>query len=241
MLNTILVILYIVPATAVMATLTIILACFSKTGNAPHRVARLWARSILLVARIKVQVKGLEHIDPRRSYIFMANHQSNFDIPVLLGHLDVQFRWLAKAELFKIPIFGRGMRGCGYISIDRSDRRAAIESIRQAAQTIRNGTSVLIFPEGTRSYDGRIQEFKKGGFYLARKSGVPIVPVIIRGTWAVMPRNSLRIRPGRVAIEVKAPIETSRFEGRAKNALMAHVHRVISDAFHGHGDNGASC
>ena len=117
---------------------------------------------ILFVSRIKVTVKGISNIDPSKSYIFMPNHQSNFDIPVLLGCLPAQFRWLAKAELFRIPLFGRAMRGCGYISIDRSNRKSAFRSLQKAADTIRNGVSVLIFPEGTRSLDGKIRSFKKG-------------------------------------------------------------------------------
>jgi 1-acyl-sn-glycerol-3-phosphate acyltransferase len=107
-----------------------------------------------------------------------------------VGRLPVQFRWLAKAELFKIPIFGRAMRGVGYISIDRSNRKSAFESLKQAALTIRNGTSVLIFPEGTRSRDGRILPFKKGGFVLAVDAGVPVVPIIIKGTGGSCPKGS---------------------------------------------------
>src|SRR5210317_685359 len=125
--------------------------------------------------------------------ILMPIHQSNFDIPVLLGRLPVQFRWLAKAELFKIPIFGRGMRGCGYISIDRSNRKSAFQSLAEAATKIRNGVSVLIFPEGTRSRDGKILPFKKGGFVLSVDAGVPIVPIVIYNTGSIMPKGRLRI------------------------------------------------
>ena len=112
-----------------MAIVAISVSLFSRTGNAPHLVARAWARSILFVSGIKVTVNGISHLGSGRSFIYMVNHQSNFDIPVLLGCLPVQFRWLAKAELFKIPLFGRSMRGCGYISIDRSNHEAAIESL----------------------------------------------------------------------------------------------------------------
>ena len=233
MLNTILVFMYIIPASVFFGALALILSLFSRTGNASHLVARTWARSVLAVARVRVRITGLSHIDPQRSYIYMANHQSNFDIPVLLGYLKVQFRWLAKAELFEIPIFGHGMRGCGYISIDRSDRRSAMKSIQQAAETIRNGVSVLIFPEGTRSPDGHIQSFKKGGFFLARKSEVPIVPVIIRGTWPIMPRTGLRISPGKVTVELRPPIETAAYTGKDKNKLIHDVRQVICEGFYG--------
>ena len=121
-LHTAIIFIWVVAATAVMGLAATVASFFSRNGNLPHLVARAWARSILFVSGIRVTVEGREHIGPGRSYIYMPNHQSNFDIPVLLGALDVQFRWLAKAELFKIPILSRGMRGCGYISIDRSNR-----------------------------------------------------------------------------------------------------------------------
>ena len=161
----------------------------------------------------------------------MPNHQSNFDIPVLLGYLAVQFRWLAKAELFKFPVFGRAMRGCGYISIDRSNRKSAFKSLWEAACTIREGTSVLIFPEGTRSQDGKIRPFKKGGFVLAVDSGVPIVPVVIHGTWDIMPRNRWRIEPQNVLLEVKTPIETADYTRRTKDDLLAKVRQSICTSF----------
>ena len=161
----------------------------------------------------------------------MPNHQSNFDIPVLLGYLSVQFRWLAKAELFKFPVFGRAMRGCGYISIDRSNRKSAFKSLWEAARTIREGTSVLIFPEGTRSQDGQIRPFKKGGFVLAVESGVPIVPVIIHGTWSIMPRNRWRIDPQNVLLEIKTPIETADYTRRTKDDLLAKVQQSIRESF----------
>jgi 1-acyl-sn-glycerol-3-phosphate acyltransferase len=150
-------------ATLVAGTLVIVLSFFVRSGNPLHKIARLWGKSILVVSRIKVSVKGLSNIDPSSPYIYMPNHQSNFDIPVLLGHLTVQFRWLAKMELFKIPIFGRAMRKAGYISIDRYHRESAFESLKVAANKIKSGVSVLIFPEGTRSRDGNIRPFKKGG------------------------------------------------------------------------------
>jgi 1-acyl-sn-glycerol-3-phosphate acyltransferase len=161
----------------------------------------------------------------------MANHQSNFDIPVLLGHLKVQFRWLAKMELFKIPVFGRAMRKAGYISIDRHHRESAFESLKVASSKIKSGVSVLIFPEGTRSRDGKIRPFKKGGFVMAIDSGVPIVPVVITGTRAINPRGSFRVYPGRVSMVIHKPIATSTYTRQTKEALMEKVRRVICDDF----------
>jgi 1-acyl-sn-glycerol-3-phosphate acyltransferase len=173
----------------------------------------------------------MSNIDRKKSYIYMSNHQSNFDIPVLLAYLDVQFRWLAKAELFKIPVFGPAMKKAGYISIDRSNRKSSFHSLKKAADTIRNGASVMIFPEGTRSRDGNIRPFKKGGFILAVDSGAPIVPVILHGTWHIMSRNGLMIRPGTVTMEIEEPIETGSFSRKTKDMLLERVSRIIQDSF----------
>lgn len=230
-LQTVIILVYVVLATIVMATVIIIVALFSRNGNAPHLVARAWARSILFVSGIHVHVNGLENLNVDGSCILMPNHQSNFDIPVLLGCLPIQFRWLAKAELFKIPIFGRGMRGCGYISIDRSNRKSAFQSLAEAAAKIRNGVSVLIFPEGTRSRDGRILPFKKGGFVLSVDAGVPIVPIVIFNTWSIMPKDRLRIRTQSVRMDILAPIPTSGYTRKTKDDLMDSVRNTICNAF----------
>ncbi len=202
-----------------------------KTGNMAHKVARIWAGSILDVSGIRAKVRGMANIDPKKTYIFMANHQSNFDIPVLLVYLSVQFRWLAKEELFKIPLFGYAMKRVGYISIDRSDVRSAIKSLKQAAQIIRKGTSVVIFPEGTRSDDGQISGFKKGGFIMALDAQVPIIPIVIHGTRTIMPKKQLRIRPQNVAMEIKSPIETSSYTRKTKDLLMTRVRNSILESF----------
>ena len=230
-LQTVIILVYVFLATIVMATVVIVVALFSRNGNAPHLVARAWARSILFVSGIHVHVNGLENLNVDGSCILMPNHQSNFDIPVLLGCLPIQFRWLAKAELFKIPIFGRGMRGCGYISIDRSNRKSAFQSLAEAAAKIRNGVSVLIFPEGTRSRDGRILPFKKGGFVLSVDAGVPIVPIVIFNTWSIMPKDRLRIRTQSVRMDILAPIPTSGYTRKTKNDLMNSVRNTICNAF----------
>jgi 1-acyl-sn-glycerol-3-phosphate acyltransferase len=174
MFRTTIVLAWTILATMFFGISSILASFLDKTGNIAHRVARIWAASILRVSGIRVKLNGLKNIDPSKSYIYMANHQSNFDIPVLLAHLPVQFRWLAKAELFKIPLFGLAMKRVGYISIDRSDFRSAVKSLKKAAETIRKGTSVVIFPEGTRSLDGKIHDFKKGGFIMAIDSRFPL-------------------------------------------------------------------
>ena len=231
MIRTLFIAIWVVFATLVLGLVVIMLSFFIRSGNPMHMIARFWGKSILVVSRIKVCVKGLSNIDPSRPYIYMANHQSNFDIPVLLGHLKVQFRWLAKMELFKIPVFGRAMRKAGYISIDRYHRESAFESLKVAASRIKSGVSVLIFPEGTRSLDGKIRPFKKGGFVLAVDAGVPIVPVVIHGTRAIMPKGKIRIYPGQVCMVIHKPIDTSIYTRDTKEKLMEKVRRVICDNF----------
>jgi 1-acyl-sn-glycerol-3-phosphate acyltransferase len=229
MIRTLYITIWVVLATLVLGSLVIVLSFFVRSGNPMHKIARFWGKSILVASRINVSVKGLSNLDLARPYIYMPNHQSNFDIPVLLGHLKVQFRWLAKMELFKIPIFGRAMRKAGYISIDRHDRQSAFNSLDTAAQKIKNGVSVLIFPEGTRSRDGKIRAFKKGGFVLAIDSGVPIVPVVIKGTYEIMTKGKFRVNPGHVSMVVHKPIDTSAYTRETKEGLMESVRQVICD------------
>ena len=231
MIRTLFITIWVVFITLVLGILVIVLSFFVRSGNPMHNIARLWGRSILAASRIKVTVTGMSNIDPASPYIYMPNHQSNFDIPVLLGHLRVQFRWLAKMELFKIPIFGRAMRKAGYISIDRNNRESAFKSLAVAANQIKNGVSVLIFPEGTRSRDGNIQSFKKGGFVVAIDAGVPIVPVVITGTRAIMPKGKFRGYKGQVRMDIQKPIPTSTYTRETKAALMESVRRVISENF----------
>ncbi|NJL58281.1 MAG: 1-acyl-sn-glycerol-3-phosphate acyltransferase [Desulfobacteraceae bacterium] len=200
-------------------------------GRTAHKVARMWGGAILLGSGIRVRVRGASNLDPSRPCIYMSNHQSNFDIPVLVSCLKVQFRWLAKKELFRIPLFGHAMKQSGSISVDRSNRRAAFESLKQTAQTIKNGVSVVIFPEGTRSTDGYIRDFKKGGFVLAAEAGVPIVPVILHGTRAIMPKKQISITPGDVLMEIRSPIETSIYGRKDKNMLMEKVRAIVCESF----------
>jgi 1-acyl-sn-glycerol-3-phosphate acyltransferase len=221
------ILLWVVAATLVMGLTVIALSLSVATARGVHRVARAWGRSILAVSGVRVQVTGAERIDRAAAFIFMSNHQSNFDIPVLLGHLPVPFRWLAKAELFKIPVFGRAMRGAGYIPIDRSDRAAAIASLQKAADAVAGGVSVVIFPEGTRSRDGALKPFKKGGFVMAVQAGVPIVPVALKGTFDIMPKDRLLIRPREVTLEIGEPIATTAYGIETKEALMDEVRSAL--------------
>ena len=217
----------IVVSTIGLSTLAFITFPFDRTGNIVHHYARWWAKIQLLASGVRVKVKGLEHLDREKPFIYMANHQSSYDIFALLSCLPVQFRWIAKKELFAIPILGWAMRAANYISIDRSGKRKALESIERAAGKIKGGVSVVIFPEGTRSSDGSIQPFKRGGFTLALKSGVPIIPITIKGSLDVMPRDSLRVRPGEIRITIDRAIDTAPYSLRNRDVLMERVRETL--------------
>lgn len=179
---------------------------FRRTSDFPHVMARQWARFTLVCADTSVEVCGKENI-PAGPAIFMANHTSFFDVFAILGHLDTQFRWIVKKELFSIPGLGLAMERAGYISIDRNDHEKAVNSMDLAAKKIRAGTSIFIFPEGTRSEDGMLQyPFKKGGFHLALRSEVPIVPIAIIGSRDILSKEGIFIKPGTVKLIIGKPI-----------------------------------
>ncbi len=205
----------------------IIKSRFDPSGNGPHLVARVWARLLLKASRVKVEVRGIENLDPGETYVLVANHSSIFDILVLLAHIPLQFRWLAKAELFDIPFFGQSMASCGYIPISRSSPRDWARTLKGAVERIRNGASVVVFPEGTRSKDGVIQDFKRGGFKLAVRSGQPVVPVSIVGAHKVMPTKTLKLHPGLIRIVVDRPIPTSGLDRSEQDRFMERVRQII--------------
>ena len=204
-------------------------ALVNRSGNVSHLVGRLWSRIMLFAGGVKVQVEGLDNIKPEEAYVFAANHQSQFDIFTLLGHLPTQFRWLAKKELFRIPIFGAAMKGAGYIPIDRSNRKEAFKSIDLAATRVQEGTSVVIFPEGTRSLDGKLQSFKKGGFHLAIKSKRPIVPVSISGAFSILPKKGFRVRPQLVKVYIGEPVPTEDITSKNRDWLISEIRRRIQE------------
>ncbi|MGA2517877.1 MAG: lysophospholipid acyltransferase family protein [Thermodesulfobacteriota bacterium] len=231
MIRTIFVWSCIVVATLILGVFTLITYPFDRRGTVGHYYAKLWGKVALLANRVKVKIKGMEHLDGKGPYIFMSNHQGSYDIFALLGHLSYQFKWLAKKELFSIPFFGWAMAAVGYISIDRGGTRDTVEAMNEAAQKIRDGMSVVIFPEGSRSPDGSIQPFKKGGFTLAIKSKVPIVPVAISGSRDIMPKDKLTATSGEIQILVDHPIETESYALKDRELLMKKVRETISRNF----------
>jgi 1-acyl-sn-glycerol-3-phosphate acyltransferase len=188
--------------------------------------ATRFSRRVLERARIRLEVVGRELVDPDRAYVYMSNHQSHLDIPVLYSAIPSRtVRMVAKTELFRIPIFGRAMRAAGFVEVDRKNREAAIDSLRRAAAAIADGVSIWIAPEGHRSATGALGPLKKGGFHLAADSGTPIVPVAITGTLAVLPPGSRSMRPDLpVRVDFGAPIATA---GRPIPALMEEVRAFL--------------
>jgi len=205
----------------------IVFPYISPGENKIHRIANLWARILLLISATKVDVIGGENVLVRSPQIFMANHASDFDILIVLAHIPGQFRWIAKKELFRIPLFGKAMRNAGYIEIDRQHHERAMRSIDEAAEKIKEGKSVMTFPEGTRSPDGKIQAFKQGMFHLAIKSGVPIVPISIIGASEIMPKRSLRVNPGTITMVIDKPIDVTGYTIETRETLIRKVREVI--------------
>lgn len=192
-------------------------------------IARDWSRWILWAAGVEVRVHGTEHLRDGGAQIVVSNHESWFDVFALLAELPVSTRFVAKKELEKIPLFGRAWVSCGHISVDRSDRKSAIDSLNVAGARIRDGgLTIVMFPEGTRSPDGRLQRFKKGAFVLGIQSGVPIVPVAITGTRPVMPKDSFRIRKGTVDIRVGEPIPVEGLVHADRDRLAIEAHAAVA-------------
>jgi 1-acyl-sn-glycerol-3-phosphate acyltransferase len=176
----------------------------------------------------RVRVMGRERAKKGQSYIIMCNHQSHFDVLAFYGHWGRQFRWVIKEELRRVPGLGWYCSAGGHIFIDRSNRKKAIAGLMSARHLLEGGISVILFPEGTRSPDGKIQDFKKGGFVMAMDLGLPILPVSISGSRCILPGRTLRPLPGRIRIEVQEPVDVTRYAPEDRDLLIAHVKNAIA-------------
>ncbi len=188
-----------------------------------------WSRNLLRQAKISLQISGREHIAKGRSFVVMSNHQSHYDIPVVFQSLGIRVRMIAKTELFRIPIMGRAMLDSGFIELDRSNRRRALESMKVAkVRLLEDGLSIWIAPEGTRSKTGELGEFKTGGFYLALDAGAPILPVTIDGTIDVLSPGGTVVHKGRtVRVIIHEPIDVTRYTRATLRELMDRVREAI--------------
>lgn len=219
---------YLVFGTVLLAVPAFLLSWLPPPGKVVLFWCRVWAHGVLAVAGVRVTVSFDPAFDPGRGYVFLVNHLSYFDVPVLLVALPGEVRFAARSNLFSIPVFGWALSAGGFIAVDREDRRQALEVYGAAAARLRAGDSVLFFPEGTRSPDRRLHRFHRGGFLVAQKCEAAIVPVGVRGTWEVMARHRRSILPGRARVRVGAPIETADYPFSRKRELMERVRAEIA-------------
>ena len=212
-------------------TLSLVGSLLDAHGRWQHACARAWSWLILKTSGIRVSPEGLENVDPNRTTIYCANHPSAMDIPILLLTLPVQFRFLAKRPLFHVPFLGWHLQRSGHIPVDRERPREAIHSLDQAAKKIQEGRSVVLFPEGHRSRDGRLLPFKAGSFYLAIRAGVPVVPITLNGTRYVLKPDTPHVRPGQTEVIAHPPIETTGLTLDDVDALSEQVRKQILSRF----------
>jgi 1-acyl-sn-glycerol-3-phosphate acyltransferase len=213
--------------TIVCGALSLVLAAVFRSGNPSHGVARFWAWLILKICKVRVEVQGRENLTPGRTYVLASNHQSLFDTPIVFAYLPLSFRVLYKKSLNRIPFLGWHLFLSGHIGVERENPAKASASLDHAAERIRTGTSVVVFPEGTRSYDGVMRAFRKGSFRLALKAETPIVPLTISGSHLVMKRGRVTVYPGRVRLTIGAPIGIDGLAESDAGSLSERVRDVV--------------
>lgn len=209
----------IIAATILMATISLVTSIWDRTGFAQHRVAQTWSRMLLALGFVHCRVSGIEKLDPRRSYVLVANHCSYMDTPAILSAIPLQFRFFAKKGLFSIPFMGWHLTRAGHLPVIRDDPRASIKTMSEGARMVRErGVSLLLFPEGGRT-EKQMRPFREGAAFIGIKSGVPVVPIGILNTRAILPMHSALVRGGRIELHVGDPIETSAMTLRDRGAL----------------------
>ncbi len=218
-------------ATLVLCIPVVIAALLSRTGNLAFSLSKIWAYTMLAVSFVRTEIKNKAKIVKGQSYVIISNHQSQYDILALVTTLGIQFRWFAKKEVLKIPVFGYALYASRNIFLDRTNTAKAIESINKGMDRLPRGAGVMVFAEGTRSDDGRIHEFKKGGFMAAIIRKIPILPVTVNGSRRVLPKDSLVVKPGKIQVVVGDPIDTGGYTADTVQALMDKTRQVIMANF----------
>ncbi len=216
-------------ALTVIAALVAVPTALVSARAANLHVAVRWSRLLAILTPARVEVNGLKHIDPDQSYVVVANHQSQFDIPVIYGFCGLDLRWVMKAELRKVPFVAAGCRAIGHIFIDRSDPEQSRDAINQAVSRLQPGTGILFFPEGTRSRSGQLLPFKKGAFRVAVDQQLPILPMTVSGTRDVLPAGSLGLRPGTVRLTIHPPVVTAGCGPGDADQLKSSVRTIIAN------------
>lgn len=194
-----------------------------------HKTSVHWARSLVKLTGSTIEVIGQENVPQTGSVVFVANHQSNFDIPLILGYVNRPKGFIAKAETLKLPIIGGWMTYMKCVFMDRSNPRAAVKAIKKGIEIVKNGHSIVIFPEGTRSLDGSLDEFKPGSFKLAMKSGAPIIPVTIKGSIDIMKKGSNKIKPAHVQLIISEAVSSQGYESTESYLLREKIYNIIKD------------
>lgn len=214
-------------ATLILAPPVTSSALLGSTGNFSFILTKLWAWIILGAAGCRPKISGKEKIKKNQSYIIISNHQSHFDALALVTTLGIQFRWVVKKELLKIPLFGQALYAARNLFVDRSDTKKAIKSIENGVKRLPPGVSILFFAEGSRSADGKLKAFKKGGFVTAIGTGFPVLPVTVKGSMKVLPKGSLVFYPGPIEVVVGEPIDTLGYAREGLEDLMQQTSEVI--------------
>lgn len=207
---------------------SLVVSLFDRSGDAVHQVAGWWSRLFLALTGVRVDVSGLENVPAGAGMVFVANHLSTMDIPVLSACLPRSFRFLAKTSLFRVPFIGWHLHRGGHIRIIREKKMAAVKALDRARELVERGTAVLVFAEGSRSR-GSLQRFKAGAAHVAIKAGVPLVPVAIIGTDRVMPKGTLHYFPGRVGLRIGRPIDTAGLTRQDNTALTDTLRERVSE------------
>lgn len=216
-------------STAFWGSVSIFSSLVSGNGTLQHYCMRRWSKDNLWLSRAHVEIEGLENIDLRRPQVLVANHSGLHDILSIAAYLPIQFRWIAKKSLFRVPFMGWHMRRSGYIAIDRENPREAAKSIIEAAKIIQGGVNAIAFPEGTRSRTGDLGKFHSGAFSLALRTGVPVVPVTLDGSYRVIVPRTLQVSPGVIIrIKIDRPIELSSYVKGEKHQLMEDVFQIMN-------------
>ena len=218
--------------TFVMGTLSLLSSLFDRSGRVQHWFARSWSRMILKTLRIHVQTEGFENIDASKPAIYAANHLSALDIPVLYATLPLQFRIMAKKELFRYPFLGWHLKRSGQIPIDPGNAGAALRSLNRASESLRHGTPLVVFPEGGRSASGQLQDFMGGAFFVAIRAHAPVVPLVLVDTRELLPMNSFHVRPGSVTLIAAKPLPSAGMKPRDMEKLASQVRDVIARTYY---------
>jgi 1-acyl-sn-glycerol-3-phosphate acyltransferase len=218
---------------AVLATIVVFIpmtaaAFFVATGNLAFNISNVWARVMLLASLVRVRIINRDRIAKGRSYVVVANHQSFYDILAIVTTLGIQFRWVIKKEILKVPLFGYALYASRNIFIDRGDRRQAMESIHRGMERLPTGTSVMIFPEGGRSMDGLLRPFKKGAFVMAIEKKWPVLPVTINGSRGIHAKKTRHVLPGTMEVIVGEPIDTAPYDEKRLGDLMERARADIA-------------